>query len=162
MATSTAATVDAYLAELPPDRRAVLASVTALIRKHLPEGYAEAMTWGMPGWEVPLATYPDTYNKKPLVYVGLAAQKNYNAVYLNMAYADSAVEAALRAAYTKAGRKLDMGKCCLRFKSLDDLLLDAVAAAVASTPVAAYLAQYEKSRGKTASATKSTKNTKIK
>lgn len=156
----TATTVDAWLAALPEDRRALLAPVVELVRRHLPAGYAEAMTWGMPTWEVPLATYPDTYNKKPLAYVSLAAQKQYNALYLLMAYADSAVEAALRAAYARTGKKLDMGKSCLRFKRLEGLHLEAVAAAIASTPLTDFLAQYEKSREKTKSATKSTKNTK--
>lgn len=146
MVTSRAATVEAYLAELDEPRRALLTPVVALIRRHLPPGYVEAMTWGMPTWELPLATYPDTYNGKPLPYVCLAAQKQYAALYLNMAYADSAVEAALREAYAAAGVKLDLGKCCLRFRKAEDLLTEAVAATLASTPVAAFIAGYEASR----------------
>jgi hypothetical protein len=86
MVTSTAATVDAYLAELPPERRAVMAEVRDRIRRHLPEGYVEAMTWGMPTYEEPLARYPATYNTKPLAYVAFAAQKNNYAVYLLAVY----------------------------------------------------------------------------
>lgn len=146
MVTSRAATVEAYLGELSPERRALLAPVVALIRRHLPPGYTEAMTWGMPTWELPLARYPDTYNGKPLPYVCLAAQKQYAALYLNMATADSAVDAALRAAYAQAGVKLDLGKCCLRFRRREDLLTDAIATAVASTSVDAFIRQYEASR----------------
>lgn len=146
MVTSAAPTVDAYLLELPPERRAAATAIRALVREHLPPGYEESMTWGMPSYEVPLARYPKTYNRKPLAYAAFAAQKQYFAIYLNMAYADSEQERALREAYAAAGRRLDMGKCCLRFKRLDDLLTAPVAAAIASTPVEGFIAQYEASR----------------
>jgi hypothetical protein len=58
-------------------------------------------------------------------------------------YMDSAEDQALRAAYAQAGKKLDMGKSCLRFKSLDGLLLDAVGRAVAALPVDAFIARHE-------------------
>ncbi|MBI3131342.1 MAG: DUF1801 domain-containing protein [Acidobacteria bacterium] len=148
MVTSKAASVEAYLQELDPAHRALVAPVVALIRANLPEGFAEAMTWGMPTWEVPLQRYPKTYNGKPLAYVALAAQKQYAAIYLNMAYSDSAVEAELRGAYATAGLKLDMGKCCLRFRKAGDLLPEAIARAVASTSVEAFIAAYEASRRK--------------
>lgn len=146
MVTSAAPTVDAYLLELPPERRAAATAIRALIREHLPPGYEEAMTWGMPCYEVPLARYPKTYNRKPLAYAAFAAQKQYFAIYLNMAYADSEQDRAIRDAYAAAGRRLDMGKCCLRFKRLDDLLAAPVAAAIASTSVDRFIEQYEAAR----------------
>ena len=82
MVSSAAATVEAYLAELPPERRAVVATVRALVNAHLPEGYVEGMHWGMIGWVIPLSRYPVTYNKQPLIYAALAAQKNNYALYL--------------------------------------------------------------------------------
>ena len=112
MVSSAAATVEAYLAELPPERRAVVATVRALVNAHLPEGYVEGMHWGMIGWVIPLSRYPVTYNKQPLIYAALAAQKNNYALYLMCAYSDSQVERDLRAAYAAAGLKLDMGKSC--------------------------------------------------
>lgn len=146
MTRSAAATVEAYLAELPPERRAVIASVRDLVNANLPPGYLETMSWGMVSWEIPLPRYPTTYNKQPLCYVGLAAQKNAYSLYLMAAYADSINERRLHSAYRQAGKKLDMGKCCLRFKKLDDLLPDAIAEVVASLSVDAYIAQYEASR----------------
>lgn len=143
MVTSAAATVDAYLAELPPERREVATALRALIQRHLPEGYAEAMTWGMPTYEVPLSRHRDTYNGKPLAYVAFAAQKNNYALYLMCVYADSAREQALRAAATAMGVRLDMGKSCLRFRSLDQLPLDAIGALIASHPVEECIALYE-------------------
>ena len=146
MVSSAATTVEAYLAELPPERREVIATVRALVNANLPDGYVEAMNWGMISWEIPLSRYPPTYNKQPLVYAALAAQKNHYALYLMCADADSQSERDLRAAYAEAGLKLDLGKSCLRFRRLDALLLPAVAAAIASTPLETHLARYEASR----------------
>lgn len=142
MITSAAPTVDAYLSELPPERREVATMLRALIRRHLPEGYAEAMTWGMPTYEVPLARCPDTYNGKPLAYVAFAAQKNNYALYLMRVHAGSAGEQTLRAAAAAMGVRLDMGKSCLRFRTLDQLPLDAIGALIASHPVDDCIAFY--------------------
>jgi uncharacterized protein YdhG (YjbR/CyaY superfamily) len=148
MATSKAATVDEYLAELPPERREIVSKVRDLVRRNLPKGYEETMNWGMISYEIPLARYPNTYNRQPLSYVGLAAQKNYYALYLTSAYQNSEQGKQLAEAFKKAGKKLDMGKSCLRFKTLDDLPLEAVGRIVASTPPEKWIAQYEAARGK--------------
>jgi hypothetical protein len=149
MASSKAKTVEEYLAELPEDRRFVIASVRALVNRHIPDGYVEAMSWGMIAWEVPLSRYPTTYNKQPLPYVALAAQKQYYALYLTVCYANSAQDVVLRNAYADAGMKLDMGKSCLRFKKPDDLLPEVIGRVIASTPVDTLIAQYEASRART-------------
>ncbi|MGS1077664.1 DUF1801 domain-containing protein [Pseudoxanthomonas beigongshangi] len=146
MPRSDAATVDAYLAELPPERREVIATVRDAINLHLPVGYEERMNWGMISWEVPLSRYPETYNGQPLSFAALAAQKNHYALYLMCVHVDSPVEAALRHAYADAGRKLDLGKSCLRFKRLADLLLPEVLRIVAATPVDTYIARHEAGR----------------
>ena len=148
MASSKAKTVDDYLAELPEDRRAVVSALRDLVNRHLPPGYVEAMSWGMISWEIPLSRYPATYNKQPLAYVALAAQKQYYALYLMACYANSSQDVALRNAYADAGKALDMGKSCLRFKTLDDLLPEAIGGVVASTPVDAHIAQYQASRAR--------------
>ncbi|QDH69002.1 DUF1801 domain-containing protein [Marilutibacter alkalisoli] len=147
MATSKAATVDEYLAELPPERRAIVVTVRDAVNAAMPTGYEEGMAYGMIGWHIPLSRYPATYNKQPLSYASLAAQKNHYTLYLMAAYADSAQERRLREAYAEAGLKFDMGKCCLRFKSLDGLLLEPVAEVIASMPVDDYIAVYEAARG---------------
>jgi hypothetical protein len=135
MVSSKETTPAAYLASLPPERRKVIAAVRAVVRKHLPKGYVETMNWGMLSYEIPLSRYPDTYNKRPLSYVALAAQKNDYVLYLTNVYGDKALMDRLVAAYKTAGKKLDMGKSCLHFKSLDDLPLDVIGDIVASTPV---------------------------
>jgi hypothetical protein len=143
MVSSAAGSVVAYLAELPPERRVIVSAVRNLVNRHLPPGYVEAMAWGMICWGIPLARYPDTYNQQPLGYVALAAQRNAYSLYLMSVYADSADAATLRAAYARAGKKLDMGKCCLRFKSLDGLLFDDIGRLIAGTSVEEYIARYE-------------------
>ena len=148
MASSKAKTVDDYLKELPEDRRAVVSAVRDLVNRHLPAGYVEAMSWGMISWEIPLSRYPATYNRQPLAYVALAAQKQYYALYLMACYANSTQDVALRNVYADAGKALDMGKSCLRFKALDDLLHEVIGGVVASTPVDAHIAQYQASRAR--------------
>src|SRR5689334_5703907 len=114
MARSNAATVQEYLDELPDDRRAVVAAVREVILRNLPPGYREAMSWGVISYEVPLERYPDTYNGQPLGYIALAAQKNHFALYLMCVYHNAEREAWLRREFKKAGKKLDLGKACLR------------------------------------------------
>ncbi len=126
----------------------MIAEMRKLIRKNIPRGYDEAVGSGMLCYQIPLKRYPDTYNGQPLAYVALASQKNYFALYLMGAYGDPVQAKALKDAFARAGKKLDMGKSCLRFRKLDDLELDAVAKVIASTPPDAYIAMYEKSRRK--------------
>lgn len=154
MASSKAATVDEYLAELPADRRAVISAVRDVVNAHLPDGYAEGMLYGMIGWYVPLEKYADTYNGQPIGPAGLAAQKHYNALYLVSVYGDLALEAWFTAAFRKAGKKLDMGKSCVRFKKLDDLPLDVIGQTIAKVPVAKLIARYEAVQGAKGSARK--------
>lgn len=147
MVSSAAKTIDAYLAELPPERRAVVETVRDVVNVHLPPGYEETMHWGMISWEVPLSRYPVTYNKQPLSFVALAAQKNSYSLYLMAVDGGSQREQQLRNAAAALGRTLDMGKCCVRFKQPEHLPLQAVGALIASLPVEAWIAQYEAARG---------------
>ena len=134
MARSEAKTVPAYLKELPAERRAVMSAVRDMILKHLPKGYVESMGYGMVCYGIPLERYPDTYNKQPAGYVALAAQKNYYAIYLMGVYGNPKKEKQLADAFQKIGKKMDMGKSCLRFRKLEDIPLDAIGKIIASTP----------------------------
>ena len=88
----------------------------------------------MIAWSVPLETFPDTYNGHPLCCAALAAQKHYNSLYLMAAYRNPRQAAALRDGFKQHGLKLDIGKSCVRFKSLEDLPLDVIGAVIASLP----------------------------
>jgi hypothetical protein len=135
MVSSKETTPAAYLASLPPERRKVIAAVRAVVKKRLPKGYVETMNLGMLSYEIPLSRYPDTYNKQPLMYIALAAQKNNYALYMTSVSGDKTLMDKLVAAYRFAGKKLEMGKSCLRFTKLEDLPLDVIGDIVASTPV---------------------------
>ncbi len=149
MSKSGAASVAEYLKELPSERRAVVAAVRALVRKHLPAGYQEAMGFGIINYEIPLTRYPDTYNGHPLCYVALAAQKSHYALYLVGVYQDPALDALLKTGFKQAGKPLDMGKSCLRFRALEDLELEVIAKVIASTSPEAFIARYEAGRANT-------------
>ena len=148
MAASQAKSVAAYLEELPAERRAVVSKLRALVKKNLPKGYVETMSFGYPAYVIPLAKYPDTYNGQPLCYAAIAAQKNHYAVYLMCVYQDAELRRKLEADFAKAGKKLDMGKSCLRFKKLEDVPLPAIGRAIKAVTPAKYIAAYDKIKGK--------------
>ncbi len=140
MVSSTTTTPTDYLASLTEDRREVIAAVRDLILHNLPEGYQETINWGMLSYEVPLETFPDTYNKKPLSYIGLAAQKNYNSLYLMSIYQNPADYQDLMTAFNEMGIKPDMGKSCIRFKRLHQLPLETISHLIAKTSVQEFVA----------------------
>jgi hypothetical protein len=145
---SDAATVDEYLAGLEPDRRDTVRAVYDVVHAAIPPGYQEGIAWGMITWSVPLEHYPDTYNGQPLAYASLAAQKRHFALYLMGLYSDPVREDEFRSRWEATGRTLDMGKSCLRFRSLDDLDLDLVRETLASMPVDEFVATYERVRAR--------------
>jgi hypothetical protein len=148
MASSKASTVQGYLRELPAERSAVISAVRDVVRRNLPKGYRETMNWGMISYEVPLERYPDTYNGQPLNYAALAAQKNHYALYMMCVYGSSKSLSWLKAEFKKAGKKLNMGKSCIRFQKLEDLPLGAIGELVASLPMEKYIKHYEMLRKK--------------
>lgn len=145
---SKATTVSDYVEDLPADRRTAISTVRAIVRKNLPKGYRESVGYGMICYSVPLSVYPGTYNGQPLCYAALAAQKNYCALYLMNVYGDAPTAKAFREGFKKAGKKLDMGKCCVRFKTADDLPLDVIGKTIASTPMKTFIEKYERARKK--------------
>ena len=148
MAYSKAATVEEYLDELPAERRQTVEAVRRVILHNLPEGYEEVVQFGMISYVIPLERYPKTYNDQPLSYAALASQKSYVSVYLMNIYGDPETERWFTERYRASGKRLDMGKSCVRFRKLDDLPLDLVAEAVAMTSVESFIQLYEASRSK--------------
>jgi len=140
---SEATTAEQYLAELPDDRREAIEAVRAVILENLPDGYEETMNWGMITYQVPLETYPDTYNKQPLMFVALASQKNHMAVYLTGIYVSDETWDEFEKAYRATGKRFDVGKSCVRFRKLDDLPLDLIGQTIAAVPVERLIARVE-------------------
>ena len=143
---SDAASVEDYLASLPEERRQAIEAVRNEILANLPDGYEEAMNWGMISYQVPLSTYPDTYNGEPLMYAALASQKNHMAVYLTAVYSEEGTREAFEEAYRATGKKLDMGKSCVRFKKLEDLPVELIGKTIGETGVDRFVTEVEAAR----------------
>ena len=146
MAQSKAKTVDEYLAELPEARREDVGGLRRIILDNLPEGYSETMQYGMISYIIPLERYPKTYNGQPLAIFSLASQKNYISLYLMNVYSEGETESWFVEGFRASGKKLNMGKSCVRFKSLDDLPLDLIGKAIGRTSVDEFIERYEASR----------------
>lgn len=158
MASSNAATVDEYLAELTEDRFELVSAIRDVVNANLPEGYQETMQYGMIGWSVPHSRYPAGYHadpSQPLPLAALASQKQYVSLYLMGTYCgcadpkdgDASGETDdvrwFKAAWLASGRKLNMGKSCVRVKKMDDVAFDVIAEAIRRLPVDEYVARYE-------------------
>ncbi|MBX3175143.1 MAG: DUF1801 domain-containing protein [Gemmatimonadaceae bacterium] len=145
---SKAKTVAQYLKELPADRRATISALRDVVLRNMDGKLEEGMQYGMIGWYIPHRVFPAGYHcdpKQPLPFACLASQKNYVSLYLMQVYADGTPdEQWFRKAWAKSGKKLNMGKCCLRFQTLDDLALDVIAEAFRRAKVDDYLETYAK------------------
>lgn len=144
---SKAPTVEAYLESLPEDRRQALEALRAVIHQNIDKTFQEGMNYGMMGYSVPHSVYPNGYHcdpKQPLPFAGLASQKNHISVYIMSMYLGSAEEKWFKTAWAKAtDKKLDMGKCCIRFKKLEDIPLALIGEAFKRTSAKQYINMYE-------------------
>ena len=145
---SKATTAKEYIDDLPEDRRKAIRKVRAAVNRALPKGYKEGMQYGMLGWFVPHSKYPAGYHcdpQQPVPFAGLASQKNYMSLYLMSVYTSAEGAERFHEAYRATGKKLDMGKSCVRFKTLDDLPLDLIAETISAIDVNAFIKVYEDS-----------------
>ena len=113
----------------------------------IPRGFEEGMLYGMIGWYVPKSRLAKTYNGQPFAIACLANQKNHMALYLMSVYSDSPLNKRFVDAYTRSGKKLDMGKACIRFKSADDLALDVIGEAVSAVSVDRWVEIHDATHG---------------
>ena len=143
---SKARTVDAYLAELPEDRREAIAAVRDVIRRNLDPDYEEGMQYGMIGYFVPHRVFASGYHcdpRQPLPFATLGSQKNHMALYLMCVYGHAETAKWFRQAWQKSGKKLDMGKACVRFKRIEDLPLDVIGETIRRVPAKKYIEHYQ-------------------
>ena len=154
---SKAKTVEDYLSELSGDRREAISTVREVVLENLPDGYEEMMQFGMISYVVPLSVVSDTYNGQPLMYAALASQKRHMALYLTNVYGDESVEKWFRERYLATGKRLDMGKSCVRFRKLDDLPLELVGETIDRTPMGEFVEIYNRSRENTQTRKRSTR-----
>jgi hypothetical protein len=140
--------ISSFLGALPVDRRREVERVRHVVRANLPSGYEEVVSKNMLVYQVPLDRYPDTYNGQPLWYAALASEKSYLSLHLMRVYGDASQRRQLERGFRAAGKHLDMGKACIRFRTADDLALDVIGEVVASTPVEGWIAVARRARRK--------------
>jgi hypothetical protein len=147
-------TVDDYIDSLPEDRRIAIRAVREAINAKLPAGFEEGIVYNMISWFVPFTRLAETYNGQPLCVASLGSQKGYMVLHLMSVYGDPKLRTWFEKAYKASGKKLDMGKGCLRFKTLDHLPLGVIGETIGKVSVDSYVAAYEKARAgrKTATA----------
>jgi uncharacterized protein DUF1801 len=143
-------TVDDYIDSLPEERRIAIRAVREAVNAKLPPGYEEGVVYGMIAWFVPFTRLAETYNGQPLCVASLGAQKSHMALYLMSVYGNPTLNEWFTKQWKATGKKLDMGKSCIRFKKLDDLALDVVTEAISRVSVDQYVANYEQVRANTA------------
>lgn len=145
---SKASTPEAYIAEMPEDRQKAFSKLRSVIKKSLPKGFKEAMTYGMIGYCVPHSKYPAGYHcdpKQPLPFISIASQKNFIAVYHMGVYADPKLLKWFAEAHAKASpKKLDMGKSCMRYKKPEDIPFDLIGQLASKINPDEWIAFYEK------------------
>jgi hypothetical protein len=143
---SRAATVKEYLAELPEDRRREIEAVRKVILENLDSDYEEGMQYGMIAYYVPHRVYPAGYHcdpKQPLGFMCLGSQKNYISLHMMSVYGDAHHAKWFFDAWKKTGKKLNMGKACVRFQCAEDLALDVIGEAIRRVPAKKYIAKVE-------------------
>ena len=145
---SKATTPNEYFDALPEDRRPIMVALRKVIAKNLPKGFAEVMQYGMPGWVVPHSMYPAGYHcdpKQPLPFLGIAAQKQYIAVYHMGIYAEPALLEWFQAKYAKQSNgKLDIGKSCIRFKKPDQIPMSLIGELASKVTPRKWIKVYER------------------
>lgn len=143
---SSAKIVEQYLDSLADDRRMAIEAIREVILANLDGDLEEGMQYGMIGYFVPHRIYPAGYHcdpKQPLPYAGLASQKNHIAIYMMTIYSEPSHLKWFQDAWKKTGKKLDMGKSCIRFKKLEDVALEVIGEAFKRIPASTYIARYE-------------------
>ena len=147
MVSSSATSVDSYLAELTPERSRDVAKLRELCLNHLPAGLEEAMNWGMISYQVPFSKVEQTYNNQPLLYAAIASQKQYISLYLMSIYAFDEAREKFESDWRESGMKLNVGKACIRFRNLDSAPLDVIQRALGQVTVEEYVSRSLEVRG---------------
>jgi hypothetical protein len=153
-------TVPEYLASLPEDRRSALEAMRKVIKKHIDKSFVEGMQYGGLSYFLPHSRYPAGYlcdPKEPLPFAGIISQKNHIGLYLFCIYCSPEEEAAFRKDWLASGKKLDMGKSCVRVKKLEDVPLDVLARMLERVTARKFVAAYERALAVTAAGRKAAK-----
>lgn len=140
------ATVEAYLASLPDDRREALEAIREVINANIGPEFEEGIQYGMIGWYLPHAEYPLGYHcdpDQPLPFASLASQKKHIGIYLFCVYCDADGKERFVEEWRATGQRLDMGAGCVRVKDLESVPLKVVAKAIKRAKAAKFVEAYE-------------------
>ncbi|MFV7235644.1 MULTISPECIES: DUF1801 domain-containing protein [Flavobacterium] len=144
---SSATSIEAYLREIPQERKSAFLRLRKTILKNIPKGFVEQISYGMVGYVVPHSIYPNGYHcepKLPLPFISIASQKNFIALYHMGIYANPELLNWFVTEYQKhSTQKLDMGKSCIRFKKFDQIPFDLIAELVQKITVQEWINCYE-------------------
>ncbi len=144
---STANTPEEYINSIPEERKQLMTELRNIIRKNLPEGFEEVMSYGMISYVVPHSLYENGYHcnpKQPLPFMSIASQKNFVALYHMGIYADKDLLKWFVDEYEKRSKiKLDMGKSCIRFKKPDAIPMDLLGELASKMTTKEWIAIYE-------------------
>ncbi|WP_321376306.1 DUF1801 domain-containing protein [uncultured Draconibacterium sp.] len=140
-------TPDEYIAQLAEKRQQAVSKLREIIKKNLPNGFEETLSYGMIGYVVPHSVYPAGYHcdpKLPLPFINIASQKNFVALYHMGIYANKNLFDWFVAEFPKhCTTKIDMGKSCIRFKKIDQIPYDLIAELVTKMTVSDWINLYE-------------------
>ena len=144
---SAATSPQQYLDELPDDKKTAMTKLREVIVENLPPGFSERITYGMLGWVVPHETYPAGYHctpELPLLFLSIASQKNFIALYTMSIYADKSIHDWFVTQYPNYVKtKLDMGKGCVRFKNIDTIPYELIGQLVSKMTLQEWIDIYE-------------------
>ena len=143
---SKASTVPEYIDSLPADRKKSMVAIRKAILKNLPKGFEEVMSYGMIGYVVPHKLYPAGYHcdpKLPLPFISIASQKNYISFYHMALYEGELLDWFREEWKAMSTKKLDMGKCCIRFKKPEEVPVDLLGELVSKVTPKQWIAYYD-------------------
>ncbi|WP_127137149.1 DUF1801 domain-containing protein [Flagellimonas oceanensis] len=150
--TIEAKTPDEYLEKLPKERKEVISKLRETVKNNLPKGFEECINYKMLGYVVPHSIYPNGYHcdpKLPLPFINIASQKNFVALYHMGIYANPELLDWFVVEYPKhVSTKLDMGKSCIRFKNINTIPYELIAALCQKMTPQEWVALYEKNTKK--------------
>jgi hypothetical protein len=145
---STASSPAEYIAEMPEERQAAFKKLRAVVKKNLPKGFTEEMTYGMIGFVIPHKKYPAGYHcdpKQPLPFMSIASQKNFIAVYHMGVYSMPDMYKWFVDKHAKVStKKLDMGKSCIRYKKPEDIPFELIGELASKITAEKWIEWYEK------------------
>ena len=144
--------VEEYLEAIPEERKEAFNKLRAVILENLPPGFEETMQYNMPAYVVPHSLYPDGYHcnpSDPLPFMNIASQKNFIALYHMGIYSDPELLEWFKAEYPNHSKtKLNMGKSCIRFKSIKNIPYELIVELVAKMPAEKWIGIYDTNKPK--------------